>query len=46
MDNTQIIDFGILWSQTDKTLQGTEVMQNLLNKLVYDKYTGNYGFQN
>ena len=30
----------------DKGLQETEVMQNLLNKLVYDKYTGNYGFQN
>ena len=33
-------------TKRDKTLQGTEVMQNLLNKLVYDKYTGNYGFQN
>ena len=29
----------------DKGLQETEVMQNLLNKLVYDKYTGKYGFQ-
>ena len=29
----------------DKGLQETKVMQNLLNKLVYDKYTGKYGFQ-
>ena len=33
-------------TKRNKSLQNTEVMQDLLNKLTYDKYTGTYGFQN
>ena len=33
-------------TKRNKSLQNTEVMQGLLDKLIYDKYTGTYGFQN
>lgn len=33
-------------TKRDKSLQKTDVMKNLLDKLVFDKYTGKYGFEN
>ena len=33
-------------TKRDKSLQKTDVMKNLLNKLIFDKYTGTYGFEN